>query len=172
MFFALEDTRTPFIVGAVCTVFNTLLSIVFVVFFKFPVWYLALAFGVSMTLNSAILFYILLRRLDHVRLVPFALRITAIILVGIVTGAVVLIVRKVLDGLIFDTTRTINLFFLSTFCLLVEGLVYLYLSWVIIPSELSGTLSLFTRISFIKKTVSKYRQLFITGQNISEEEKI
>jgi putative peptidoglycan lipid II flippase len=172
VFFALEDTRTPFIAGALCTAFNTVLSIVFVVFFKLPVWYLALAFGISMTINSAVLFYILLRRLDHVRLLPFVVRITAILLVTVVTGAIVLIVRKVLDGLIFDTTRTINLFFLSSFCIVVEGLVYLYLSWVIIPSELFDTLSLFTRLSIVKKTVSRYKRLFIPAQNMSEEEKI
>lgn len=172
VFFALEDTRTPFVTGALCTALNTALSIVFIVVLKLPVWYLALAFGVSMTINSTVLFYILLKRLDHVRLLPFLVRITAILIVTVVTGAIVLMVRKVLDGLIFDTTRTINLFFLSSFCVLVEGLVYMYLSWVIIPSELSETLSLLTRLSIVKKTVSKYRQMFIPAQNLSEEEKI
>lgn len=73
--------------------------------------------------------------------------------------AFVWLLKRFMDGLVFDTTRTINLFWLTTTCVLLGSLFYVYLAWIFIPSELYEVLNLFSRIDVIKKTVSKYKKI-------------
>ena len=162
VYFAIHDTRTPFIVGLIFVIINTILSIVFINFYHLPIWYLALSFTISITLNSVILMVILIRKLDSVRLPQLIFKLTLLCFITLTTLAIVWTTKRLFDGLVFDTTRTINLIFLTTVCILVGGVSYLYLAWVFLPQQLRDTLSLLTRLSIIKKTLSKYRQwLFV-----------
>ncbi len=157
-FFAIQDTRTPFITGVIFTMFNTLLSVLFIRYLNLPVWFLALSFTISITLNSLILFYILIRRLDSIRLLFMASRVAVIGMITVITTLGVWLLKRLLDGLVFDTTRTINLLSLTAVCVLFGSSLYVYLAWVLIPEQLKQVLGLFTRLSFLKKTISKYRK--------------
>ena len=158
LYFAIQDTRTPFITGLIFTALNTLLSIVFIHFYSLPIWYLALSFTISISLNSGVLMYILLKRLDHYRLSSFIGRLLLMVFIGLTTLSLVWTTRRVLDGLIFDTTRTLNLLLLTGTCVLVGLIAYLYLAWVFLPQVLSETIGLITRLSIIKKGLLKYRK--------------
>lgn len=160
VYFALQDTKTPFIIGVITTTLNTILSVVFIAVLHYPVWYLALSFSVSIVINTVVMFYFLVRRLDHVKLKPIAIRLLVIIVLGIIMGVVTLALRKLLDGLVFDTTRTLHVFWLTVICASFGTMVYGYLSWLIIPKEFADLFGLIERFAFLKKAVSAYKQLF------------
>jgi len=160
VYFALHDTKTPFFVGAVSTVMNSVLSYVFVAVLHYPIWYLALSFSFSITLNTAILYYLLVRRLDHIQFKSIAIRLSGIIAIGIVMGIVMLALRKLLDGLVFDTTRTLHVFWLTSICGAIGAAVYGYLAWIFIPREISDLWNLIQRFSFLKKAMNVYMRLF------------
>lgn len=162
LYFAVQDTRTPFITALIFTILNTLLSIVFIRVYSLPVWYLALSFSISISLNSGVLMFILLKRLDNFHLSGFIGKLLLIIFISLATFSVVWTTRRLFDGLVFDTTRTLNLVLLTGSCTLIGLFVYLYLAWVFLPQTLSETISLLTRLSIIKKTLNKYRKfLFV-----------
>lgn len=175
VYYAIHDTRTPFIVGLIFVVFNTLLSILFITVYQLPIWFLALSFVISITLNSAILFYILIKRMDEIILSRIIIKSLLMLFVATTTLAIVWTSKRLLDGLIFDTSRTINLIFLTFSCGVIGLSSYAYLAWVFLPEQLAETISLFTRMSFIKKTLSKYRKWFsidriiVAGEDQHEE---
>ena len=170
VFFALHDTRTPFIVGVISTIFNSVLSYIFVAVLHYPIWYLALSFSVSITINTVVMFYLLVRKLDHVQFRTIAFRLCAIIAIGVVMGLVMLAFRKLLDGLVFDTTRTLHVFWLTSICGLIGIVVYGYLAWILIPRELSGLWSLIQRFSSLQKAVHTYMKLFFVYPTKSTHE--
>lgn len=164
-FFALKDVMTPFIVGAIATIINSLLSIIFIVYLKLPIWSLALAFAIAITLHALALFFILLLRLDRVRLWSTLGRIMIILFIGALSIIVVLFLRKLLDGLVFDTTRTIHVFWLTVICMLSGLGVYAYFSWIIIPGEFSDMLKLFARLQIARRAVDSYRKIMLNMTN-------
>jgi putative peptidoglycan lipid II flippase len=163
-YFAIQDTKTPFVTGVIFTLSNTLLSIIFIKVLNLPVYFLALSFTTSITLNTAVLFYLLVKKLDSVKIVPVLGKFLLMGLNTIATTFVVWVSLKLLDGLVFDTGRTINLFILTMICVFIGSMVYLYLSWIFVPAELKSVLSLVYRFSFFKKTISKYKEIFYTGK--------
>lgn len=160
VYFAIQDTRTPFITGLIFTVLNTLLSILFITVYQLPIWYLALSFSISITCNSGILMYILLKRLDHYSFKALLIKLSTILFISLTTFAIVWTTKRLLDGLVYDTTRTLNLFLLTCTCVGIGSMSYLYLAWVFLPKQLADTLGLFTRLSIIKKTLTRYRKFF------------
>ena len=170
VYFAIQDTRTPFIVGLVFVLFNTILSLLFINVYQLPIWYLALSFTISITLNSTILLYLLIKKLDEFRLSELIFKLLLLFFITITTLAIVATSKRLLDGLIFDTTRTINLFILTLSCVFIGSVSYLYLSWVFIPQQLRETFGLLTRLSIIKKTLMKYRKLWHLEKVIVSED--
>jgi len=170
VYFAIQDTRTPFIVGLIFVLINTALSLLFINVYQLPIWYLALSFTISITLNSTILLYLLIKKLDEFRLSQLVVKLLLMAFITITTLAIVATSKRLLDGLVFDTTRTINLFFLTLSCVFIGSVSYLYLAWVFVPQQLRDTLSLVTRLAFIKKTLMKYRKLWLLDKIIVASE--
>jgi putative peptidoglycan lipid II flippase len=178
VFFAIQDTRTPFIASLAFTILNSILSIVFIKFFELPIWYLALSFTISISANSIILMIILMKRLDHCNLFSLFYRIGMMFFIALATFSIVWTSKRLLDGLIFDTTRTLNLFLLTFTCVTIGLVVYFYLAWVFLPKILAETIGLFTRLSVIRKALLRYRKflythkIIVTGQDHYEDKVI
>lgn len=173
VYFALHDTKTPFVAGVIFTLLNTALSIVAIVFLHLPVWYLAAAFSVSISLNVIVLFYILIRRYDHVSLPRLTAQLFVFAGIGFVTGVGVWLLRNLLDGLLFDTQRTLDLFFLTSTCVLFGYGIYMYLLWIFMPSQIRYLFELLSRLEFLKVPLSKYRKVIYTNiLNLPIEEKM
>ncbi len=164
VFFAIHDTKTPLVTTIIFTVLNTVLSVVFIQVLNLSVAYLALSFSISITLNALVLFYILIKRFNHVRLFPFISTSISIFIIGFASALFVLITKNFLDGLIFDTTRTINLLFLTVTCSTIGVATYLYLAWIFVPVQLNSLISLFTRISFFKHVFYRYKKIVYTDE--------
>jgi putative peptidoglycan lipid II flippase len=129
-FYALLDSRTPFIISFFSILLNAGLSFIFVLVLKLPVWSLALAFSASIIVNTLLLFFILHRKTLGLDLRLMFVETAKISLATIIASVFVYYLMKLLDGLVYDTSRTINVFFLLLTGALTYFLLYLFLAWV------------------------------------------
>lgn len=141
-FYAMKDTRTPVIVSLVVVIVNISLSFYFIRFLNLAVWSLGLSFSISALLSGVLLFITL-----HFKVGKFDLRLVLVpflkmLMASIIMGVALYIPIKLLDQVIFDTTKTINLLILtgisSTFALS----VYILLVWFMKVRELETFLNL------------------------------
>lgn len=158
-FFAVHNSRVPVKIGAITVGLNILLSVLFIVVFHLPVWGLALSTALSdICYALALLFYF------HRHVSPFskptlfgpALKMT---FAALLSGIFLYVPMKLLDQLVFDTTHTVPLIFLTGTATLVGLSVYLFLTWVLKIEELKAFIGLFARF----KTV-----LFAAEETVSE----
>ncbi len=134
-FYALLDSRTPFYASITGVIVNTVLSLVFILVFKLPVWALGISFSLSMLLQDAILFILLHKKISF-DVPAFLLSFGKIIFAAFISAPIPYIIIKLMDNLLLDTTRTINIFFLLSVSAIVYGLLYLFVSWFIGVQEL------------------------------------
>lgn len=134
-FYALLDSRTPFYASITGVIVNTVLSLVFILVFKLPVWALGISFSLSMLLQDVILFILLHKKISF-DVPAFLLSFGKIIFAAFISAPIPYIIIKLMDNLLLDTTRTINIFFLLSVSAIVYGLLYLFVSWFIGVQEL------------------------------------
>lgn len=134
-FYALLDSRTPFYASTIGVLTNTILSLLFILVFKMPVWALGISFSVSMIVQDVILFFILHRKISF-NLLQVTFSIVKISFAALISAPIPYILIKLMDNLLLDTTRTINIFLLLCVSAVVYGLLYLFVSWFIGVQEL------------------------------------
>lgn len=129
-YFAFLDSKTPFLISILSVFINIAFSLLFIFVLRLPVWSLGASFSISIFLNVIILHILLTRRLKGLNNTFLLRESFKIVLATFVASFFTWWEMKVLDGLILDTSRTINIFLL----LLIGGMSYmalfLYLSWL------------------------------------------
>ncbi len=130
-FYALFDSKTPFYVSVLSILINAILSIYFVIYMQLPVWSLALSFSIGMNINVIILFLILYSRIKGFEWKLFLAEIVKISAAVVIAGAAAFFSQRLLDGVVFDTTRTINVFFLLITNGIIFLIVYLTTTWLV-----------------------------------------
>lgn len=153
-FFAMHDSKTPVVIGIISIVANTILSILFITTLKYPVWGLGLSASISSILNALLLLILLINKIGNFEFVNFFIPVIKMSIATIITGISLYVPMKLLDQLIFDTTRTINLILLTGIASIIGLVVYLLISWVLELEQVA----LF--LVFAKRLV-KVKQLFI-----------
>ena len=111
-FYALKISRTPVVLGGLAVGINIVLSVIFIQGLKFPVWGLA-ASAASADIAFSIMLLLFLRKKLQIH---FANLFLPIVKMGIAAGLTLFslyIPMKLLDQLVFDTTRTLPLIFLT-----------------------------------------------------------
>src|SRR3989338_92415 len=152
-FYSAHDTKTPFKLNSLSVLINTALSIIFLVFFHLPIWSLALAFSIAITINVSLLlifFYKNITPFDYHKLI---FNVIKIYIAGLIAALVSYPTMKLIDGLVIDTTRTINVFFLLITISAVFGMIYLLLSWIFNIEEIYLFAKLIRKMKQIKKIV-------------------
>ncbi|NTU46732.1 murein biosynthesis integral membrane protein MurJ [Candidatus Roizmanbacteria bacterium] len=129
-FYALFDSKTPFYIGLFSILFNTVLSLISVLVLHLPVWALSISFSLSMSLNTILLFVLLYRRLQGLDVGNLIRETVKMGFAAAIASVFAYSEQKLLDGLILDTTRTINVFLLLLFTGLTFVLIYLVLCWL------------------------------------------
>lgn len=128
-FYAFLDTKTPFFISVFSVLLNSLMSVVFIVLLKYPVWSLAVAFSFSMIVNVILLSFFLSVKLHGLDFIFLVVESTKMLVATFCSSLFSYYVMKLLDGLVFDTSRTINVFFLLVVVGGVYFLLYLFLTW-------------------------------------------
>ncbi|PIS09311.1 murein biosynthesis integral membrane protein MurJ [Candidatus Beckwithbacteria bacterium CG10_big_fil_rev_8_21_14_0_10_34_10] len=129
-FYALRDTKTPVFIGALSVLTNVFTSIYFILVLKLPVWGLGLSTSIANILNASLLLIFLNKKVKgfkEQRLFHSSLKI---FIVSFITAFALYIPMKLLDQLVFDTTRVGGLLLLTIIASLFGFAVYFFLSWL------------------------------------------
>jgi len=112
-FYALQDARTPLRISFYSVLANILLSLYLVKGCQWGVWSLALAFSLTSWLSLAWLFWELDKRVGHFSRKDFVPSQIRMGYASLVTALALWVPMKLLDEVVFDTTRTLNLLVLT-----------------------------------------------------------
>ncbi|PIZ64302.1 murein biosynthesis integral membrane protein MurJ [Candidatus Roizmanbacteria bacterium CG_4_10_14_0_2_um_filter_36_9] len=135
-FYAVFDTKTPFYISAGSIALNAGLSILFTLFLKLPIWSLALSFSLTMSVRTILLLVVLHKKIGGYEILTLLKDTFKITVATFNTSILTYFLLRLLDGLILDTTRTINVFYLLTIGFIFFSTVYLFLSWLFGIKEL------------------------------------
>lgn len=129
-FYAQHDTRTPFITTTISVIVNIAISYIFITQLKLPIPFLALSFTIAQWLA----FLLQLAWLDRKIQLPKSEMIVSIAKISLATfvmGVSLYIPIKLLDQLVFDTTRTINLLILTGIASAAGLISYIFVTWLL-----------------------------------------
>ena len=145
-FYALHDTKTPLIIGGLSTIFMICLAAIFILIYHLGVESIAFAFSLASILNFLVLFIFLDRKTGGFDRMPLLKTVSKIFLASGLTAFALYIPIKLLDQLVFDTTKTINLIFLTGISSFAGLSLYLFLTWLFDLKEAQMFIFLFKRI--------------------------
>lgn len=145
-YYALYDSKTPVIIAISSIFINTVLSIVFITWFGMPVWSLGLSTSIASIVHAVVLFIFLDKRLESFTRMELIVPLVKMGAAAIVAGVAIYIPLKLLDQLVFDTTRTFGLILLTGMTTTIGLGVYFFLSWVMGVGEVHSFLSMIKRV--------------------------
>lgn len=146
-FYALYDSKTPVLAGVISVIVNTILSVYFVLWLHLPVWSLAVSTSIASFLNFLILLIFLDKKLHGFAKRQLFFPALKIFSATVIMGFFLYIPVKLLDQLVFDTTKTINLLFLTGITGLIGFSVYFFLAWFLKIDEIVVFFNLAKKIS-------------------------
>lgn len=149
-FYALYDSKTPVVIGVISIIINTLLSILFVWYFHFPVWSLGLSTSIASIVNACVLLYMLDSRIGGFSKRDLLLPPVKMVISSLITGVALFIPLHLLDQLVFDTTRTFGLILLTGVSGLAGMSTYVFLSWVMGVGEVQSFVRLLQKVKSTK----------------------
>lgn len=135
-FYAHKDSRTPLIVTLFSVALNIITSYILILIYHLPIYYLGLSFSVSSIVGVVILIALLDRKI----MLPkrdVIISFSKILISSAVMGAALYIPIKLLDQLVFDTSRTINLLALTGIASFFGFSSYLFFTWLLDIKEAS-----------------------------------
>ncbi|MEK7570970.1 MAG: murein biosynthesis integral membrane protein MurJ [Patescibacteria group bacterium] len=164
-FYALHDTKIPLIINALSTAILVIIAYLFIVVYHFGVQSLAIAFTISSIFQLIILFILLDKRVGGFNKLQLLLPWTKFFISSVFTAFALYIPIKLLDQLVFDTTRTINLIILAGISSLAGLSLYLFFTWFFDVKEAQNYLQ-------VIKKVGNWRAILAKSQEVLEGGKI
>lgn len=158
-FYALHDTKTPLIIGTVTTFFMIALGSLFILYYKMSISSIAIAFTLGSILNLIISFICLDRKTGGFQKASLLLVVTKIFLATFFTGIALYVPIKLLDQLVFDTTKTINLLFLTGISSIIGFGLYIFLTWLFAVKEASIFITLFKKMGNWREILGKSEEV-------------
>lgn len=158
-FYALHNTKIPLIVGAITTAILIFITYVFVIVYHFGLESVALAFTVSSILQLGILFLILERKTGGLDKSSLLLTQIKFFFATLFMAFALYIPIKLLDQLVFDTTRTINLIILTGISSFAGLSLYLFLTWLFNVKEAHTYILLFKKIGNWRDILNKSEEV-------------
>ncbi len=148
-FYTMKDTQTPVIVSIITVLVNIIFSIIFVQNFNWDVWSLGLAYAITTNISFLMLLFYIRRKVGGFNNRDLFAPALKMLLSSIVAAASLYIPMKLLDQLVFDTTRTANLVVLTSIASLIGMGIYLILVWYMNVKEV------YTFAELLRKIFSK-----------------
>jgi putative peptidoglycan lipid II flippase len=164
-FYAQHDTKTPLIVGAISTAILIAATYVFILVLGWGVESLGIAFSISSILQLVVLFLILERRVGGFHKAALFTSWAKFFISSFLTAFALYIPIKLLDQLVFDTTRTINLIILTGISSLLGLSLYLFLTWFFDVKEAKAYVYMFQKVGNWKDILKKSQELLGTGRS-------
>jgi putative peptidoglycan lipid II flippase len=152
-FYALKDTSTPVFVAIITSVINIAISVFFVVVLKYNVWSVAFSYTITSIFDMLILLYLLDRKIGILKTTELFGPFTKISVSAIFMGITLYVPIKLLDQVIFDTTRTINLLILTVIAGLCGVATYLIFTKIFKVEEIELLYDIVRKLNLSKKEV-------------------
>ena len=164
-FYALHDTKIPLFVGSATTILMIGLGAAFIFVYHLGVESLAIAISIATIVNLIVSFILLDIKVGGFKRLKFLLSVSKIFLATIFTGFALYIPIKLLDQLVFDTTKTVNLLMLTGISSFAGLSLYIFLTWLFDVKEASTFLLIFRKIGNWREILSKSEET-IDGSHI------
>lgn len=158
-FYALHDTKTPLTIGTITTIFMIALGGLFIFIYHKGVESIAVAFSIATITNIFISFIFLDKKVGGFDKRSLFISLGKISIATAFTGFALYVPIKLLDQLVFDTTKTINLLLLTGISSFVGLSLYLFLTWVFNVKEAIGFLLLFRKIGDWRQILGKSEEV-------------
>lgn len=162
-FYALYDSKTPVVIGIANVVVNSVLSSVFVLGYHLPIWSLGLSTSIASIVHACVLFYVLQKKIGGLFTRSFLVPPIKMAVAALVTGAALYIPLKLLDQLVFDTTRTVGLILLTGITGGIGLMTYFFLTWVFDVGEVKRLFQFTKRIQNIRGFFLEPAQEVVNG---------
>lgn len=154
-FYALQDTKTPLIIGAITTFFMILLASIFIFVYHLGIESIAIAFSIGSIANFLIMFIFLDLKVGGFNRKEFLVSFAKILTATFFTAFALYIPIKLLDQLVFDTTKTINLILLTGISSFAGLCLYLFLTWLFNVKEANIFILQFKKIGDWRQILTK-----------------
>lgn len=154
-FYALQSAKTPLVVGAFTTAILIVLTYTFVVVQRMGLESAALAFTISSIIQLTILFILLDYKTGGFPKKELIITGLKFFFATLFTGFALYIPIKLLDQLVFDTTRTINLIILTGISGMAGLSLYVFLTWLFNIKEASMYILLFKKVGNWREILNK-----------------
>jgi len=154
-FYALHDTKTPLLISVFTTALMIGLAWVLMFFAKSGVLGIALAFSIASIIDFLLLLIVLDRKVHGFAKKDLFLTDLKIFLATVFTGFALYVPIKLLDQLVFDTTKTINLILLTGISSILGLSLYLFLTWVFDVKEAGMFILLFRKLGDWRQILKK-----------------
>lgn len=164
-FYALHDTKIPLIISGVSTAALILLAYLFIQVMHFGVQSLGLAYSLASLLQLIVLFLLLEKRVGGFGKSSLFPSWTKFFLSSFLTAFALYIPLKLLDQLVFDTTRTINLIVLTGISSSLGLGLYLFLTWFFDVKEAQAYVLMFKKVGNWREILKKSQELLGTGKS-------
>lgn len=165
-FYALQNSKTPLIIGTITTALLIVLTYMFIIVYHLGLESVALAFTISSIIQLAILFIVLDFKTGGFNKKELTISAIKFFFTTLFTGFALYIPIKLLDQLVFDTTRTINLIILTGISALAGLSLYLFLTWLFNIKEASMYILLFKKIGNWREILNKSDEV-IDGMRVN-----
>lgn len=153
-FYAMKDSVTPVKIGIFSFVINILVSLIAIIVFKLPVWGLAIASSAGDIVNVLFLLFFLNKRVQF-PLNDLVFPALKMFFAAAISGICLYIPMKLLDQLVFDTTRVVPLIALTGTATIIGMFVYFFLTWLLEIKELGAFLGIFRSLKRFRWTTSE-----------------
>lgn len=161
-YWALHDTKVPLIVGTISTAFIIAYAYVMVVWQGGGIETIALSLTIGSILQLVILLVILSSKLGGFDKWREFVSLSKLLVCTLCTGFALYIPIKLLDQLVFDTTRTINLIVLTGISGLAGLSLYLFLTWFLSVKEAQTYILMFKRLGNWKDILKRSDEMLET----------
>ncbi|HEX7042397.1 MAG TPA: hypothetical protein VF189_04045, partial [Patescibacteria group bacterium] len=152
-------TITPLIVGAISTIIMIGLAAFMVLTLHMGISSIAFAYSVGTVFQFVVLFLLLSYKTGGFKLAYLFSSFSKIIIATFFTGFALYIPLKLLDQLVFDTTHTINLIFLTGITSIIGLSLYLFLTWIFQVREARTYVVMFGKLGNWKEILTKVQEL-------------
>ncbi len=154
-FYALHDTKTPLVVGSFTTFIMIGLGVVFIFVYHLGIESIALSYSIGSVLNFLIMLIFLNFKVGGFNKKDFVISFIKITTAAFFTAFALYVPIKLLDQLVFDTTKTINLIFLTSISGFIGFSLYLFLTWLFNVKEATTFILLFKKIGDWRQILTK-----------------
>lgn len=159
-FYSMHDTKTPLFINLLSVGINVSLSAYAILIAKQPVWALSRAFAVAIIINVVLLIILLYKKLGDVKNDKFTsshliMQTCKIYLASILSAPLPYALMKLVDPLLIDTTKTLNVLFLLIITLGSYSCIYLFLSWSMGLEQIYLVGGIITRFKSASKKVGE-----------------